>query len=320
MTYLVFNDVNAFTDRAMRATGNPAAICLVDHFPADQVMEQAAFRLKSPMTSFVRITDDPHIFEIRHFSPDGKENHVCGHATLAAAEVVARRNPDLRQGQTVTFKLNPKFAINAANAFTAQIKGRDIHLTVPAVTEMEEVQDKKFYTLLADALGLSEQDFTGPAYYVPRIINYVVGLKDQDTLIRMKPDFAKLKSLAASAEFPHEGIMATTQSQISGFDILTRVFLPIIDVDEDVACGSANCSVVPYWAMKRAGSFDAAKTTFRSLFPYPPTMHDNKVGGVQELTLHPDSAEITVKGQAKFQRTIAMNITPRPQAPAGPKP
>ena len=283
-------------------------------------MEQAAFRLKSPMTSFVRLTDDPLVFEIRHFSPDGKENHVCGHATLAAAEVVARRNPDLRQGQTVIFKLNPKFSINAANAFTAQIRGRDIHLTVPAVTEMQEVKDRKFYTLLADALGLSEQDFTGPAYYVPRIINYVVGIRDQGTLIGMKPDFAKLKALAASAAFPHEGIMATTQSQISGFDIMTRVFLPIIDVDEDVACGSANCSVVPYWAMKRAGSFDAAKTTFRGLFPYPPSMHENKVGGVQELILHPGSAEITVKGQAQFQRSIALNISPRQQRPAGPNP
>ena len=320
MVFLVFNEVNAFTDQAMRATGNPAAICLVDRFPAKAVMEQAALRLQSPMTSFVKRTADPHVFEIRHFSPDGQENHVCGHATLAASEVLARRDPALRQGAEIIFKLNPKFAINAANAFRAKIDGRDIHLTVPAVTEMQEVTERKFYALLADALGVTEQDFTGSAYYVPRIINYVIGLKDQATLLQMKPDFAKLKALAESADFPHEGIMATTPSQIKGFDILTRVFLPVIGVDEDVACGSANCSVVPYWAIKRTGAFDPAKTSFRSLFPYPPKMHENRVGGVQELIFHAAREEITVKGQATFQRDIALNIAPRKHGPSGPKP
>lgn len=291
--------------------GNPAAICLVDRFPEERVMGEAAFRLQSPMTSFVRRTSDPHVFEIRHFAPDGKENHVCGHATLAAAELLARNNPDFRKGATITFKLNPKFKINPANAFTARIDGNDIHLTVPAVTEMQRVDDPEFYRALADTLGVAETDFTGPAYYVPRIINYVVGLRDQDALIKMKPDFAKLKVLAASAKFPHEGIMATAKSDFPGYDIMTRVFLPIIGVDEDVACGSANCSVVPYWALKRQGEFDLAKTMFRAMFPYPPRAHDGVVGGVQDLSFDAAKKEVTIKGQAAYQRAFVLNIGPK---------
>lgn len=318
MGTFVFHDTNAFTDVAMRAIGNPAAICIVDRFPATAVMERAALLLKSPMTSFVRVTQDPTVFDIRHFSPDGKENHVCGHATLAAAETVARRNPDLRNGQDITFRLNPRFSINAQNAFIARVKGNDIRLTVPAISEMQRVEDASFYTLLADALGVAETDFMGAAYYVPRIINYVIGLKDQAALLAMKPDFAKLKMLAASAEFPHEGIMATTRSEMKNFDILTRVFLPIIDVDEDIACGSANCSVVPYWTQKRAGAFDPAKTVFRSLFPYPPRLHEQVTGGVQELTIDHARAEITVRGQATLNRSFSLHV-PSPRLANGPK-
>jgi PhzF family phenazine biosynthesis protein len=314
LAQFVFHDVNAFTKQGLPVIGNPAAICLVDRFPDERVMGEAAFRLQSPMTSFVRRTKDPLVFEIRHFAPDGKENHVCGHATLAAAELLARNNPDLRKGCEITFKLNSKFKINAANAFTARIDGDDISLTVPAVTEMQRVDDQEFYRALAEALGVDEADFTGPAYYVPRIINYVVGLRDQETLIKMKPDFAKLKALASSAKFPHEGIMATAKSDFPGYDIMTRVFLPIIGVDEDVACGSANCSVVPYWTLKRA-VFDPAKTLFRAMFPYPPRTHEGVVGGVQDLSIDHTKKEVTIRGQASYQRAIVLNINPRPRGP-----
>ncbi len=305
-----FYEVNAFTHKGTSAVGNPAAICVVRAFPDEQMMARAAKLLQKPMISFVRYTDDPHVFDIRHFSPDGKENHVCGHATLAAAELLASMTPALRQGRELTFRLNPQYAINADNAFKVRIKGSDIFLTLPAVTELERVDDPDFYRLLAEALRIDARDIVKPSYYAPRIINYVVELRDQKTLLGLKPDFQKLKALALSKDFSHEGIMATAKSEISGYDILTRVFMPVIDVDEDIACGSANCSVVPYWAVKRKGAFPEDKTTFKALFPYPPRMKENKVGGVQELQMDHRNQEIILKGQGTCYRIIRLDLSP----------
>jgi PhzF family phenazine biosynthesis protein len=312
---LVFNEVSAFTRKGRPVLGNPAALCVVDEFPAQEAMERAAKELGRPMTSFLRRTADPDIFDIRHFSPDGKENHVCGHATLAAAEFLAAQAPGRRDGREITFRLNPAYAINAGNAFRARIDGDAIALTVPAVTELERVDDPAFYKRLAEALRVDEAAIVRPAYYAPRIINYVVELKDENTLLAMKPDFAKLKALAASAAFPHEGIMATVKSETQRADILTRVFLPIIDVDEDIACGSANCSVVPYWTMKRPGAFPPGKTAFRGLFPYPPG--GAMLGGVQDLRIDHAKKEIVITGQAAQRGTIKVVLDmPR----RGPKP
>jgi PhzF family phenazine biosynthesis protein len=305
-----FQEINAFTREGENVIGNPATICLVDEFPNLEEMGDCAKQLGTPMTTFLKPTDDPLSFEIRHFSPDGEENHVCGHASVAAAEYLARLDPDLRDDKTITFKLNPKFGINSDNAFYLKVSGQDISLTMPAVTELERVDDPEFYTLLADALNIDETDIVKPCYYAPRIINYVVELKDGKTLLDMQPDFEKLKTLAASEKFSHEGIMATTPSPHDSFDILNRVFLPIIGVDEDLACGSANCSIIPYWAMIKDNAFPDSQDTFNVLFPYPPSLADGFVGGIQDLELDRDKKEVTVTGQAAWQKEHLITTNP----------
>ncbi len=321
----LFHEIRAFTLAGAPVLGNPAMICLVDDFPEDSVMEESARILNSPMTSFVRRTNDPYVFEIRHFSPDGKENHVCGHATVAASELLAQLNPELRKGAEIEFRLNPKYAINQNNAFYAEIHGADISLIMPAVVELQAVTDPQFYTRLAEALGIAEDKIIYPAYFAPRIINYVVEIADEKTLLSMQPDFAKLKALALSQDFRHEGIMATVKSETQGYDILTRVFLPVIDVDEDIACGSANCSVIPYWTLMRPGVFPEEQNNFNVLFPYPPVLDSGKVGGVQHLSININSQEIMLTGQATKCREVTLTIErktdkkpPPPQISNGP--
>lgn len=273
-------------------------------------MNHAAKTLGAPMTSFLQRTPDPLVYDIRHFSPDGNENHICGHATLAAAEHLACLHPVLRQNMDVTFRLNPKYAINTDNAFRATINGDDITLVMPAITELQRMDDPSFYTQLADSLNVAEEDIVKPCYYAPRIINYVVELKDQGLLLAVNPDFKKLKAFAAG-QFPHEGIMLTTPAQMPGFDLLTRVFLPIIGVDEDVACGSSNCSIIPYWTMFRSSAFPPGKQDFTALFPYPPRMHENFVGGVQNLHMDLVKKEIRLTGQAEWQKTHSLDLAPK---------
>lgn len=326
MSKFHFEEINAFTQQGRPALGNPASICLVDHFPHVDVMGQAAKALGTAMTTFISPTGDENVYDIRHFSPDGMENHVCGHATIAAAEFLARQDPALRQGHEIVFKLNPVYGINQDNAFKARIQGHDISLTVPAILDMREMTDPEFYKLLTEALRIDADDIDGAVYYAPRILNYVVAFKDEDTFMHMSPDFEKLKKLAVSDDYKHEGIMATFASAANGtindaeneFDIMTRVFLPIIGVDEDVACGSANCSVIPYWTMKRKGVFPDDKTEFKAIFPYPPEMANGMEGGLQTLQINHEDEEIILTGQATFKKSYDLAVTPQ-KAPS-PKP
>ena len=75
--------VDAFTDRPF--SGNPAAVCLLDDWLADEVMQGIAAENNLSETAFVvpRGSD----FAIRWFTPK-VEMDLCGRATLASAFVL----------------------------------------------------------------------------------------------------------------------------------------------------------------------------------------------------------------------------------------
>jgi len=308
--------LNAFADQAHNAAGNPAAICVVDEFPPDEYMAESARRIGTPMTSFVRCTDDPWTFEIRHFTPGGVEDRICGHATLAASALLAIVYPHVKDRE-VTMKLNPRFNINAANAFKIRIGDEQITMTLPAMDNLEAVEDPEFYSTVADILGIDENDIVRPAYFSPLIENYLIELKDEQALLAMKPDFARLRQFGLTSEkFPNEGIMATALASRPGFDLVGRVFQPVLDVNEDAACGSANCLVLPYWTLKRPEALPPGKTTFRALFPVNP--YGPGAGGAQTLSIDLQEKTIQLGGKAVYMREVFPWPKPAP-APA-PKP
>lgn len=75
--------VDAFAERVF--SGNPAAVCLVDTWPSDDLMQQIARENNLSETAFVRPLS-AH-YGLRWFTPGG-EIDLCGHATLAAAHVI----------------------------------------------------------------------------------------------------------------------------------------------------------------------------------------------------------------------------------------
>jgi len=77
--------VDAFTDKVFG--GNPAAVCPLDHWLSDDVMQRIAMENSVAETAFFIPLDDG--FEIRWFTPE-IEMDLCGHATLATAHVIAR--------------------------------------------------------------------------------------------------------------------------------------------------------------------------------------------------------------------------------------
>ena len=75
--------VDAFTDQIF--SGNPAAVCPLDFWPADELLQQIAAENNLSETAFFKKRGD--LFEIKWFTPVA-EVELCGHATLAAAHIL----------------------------------------------------------------------------------------------------------------------------------------------------------------------------------------------------------------------------------------
>ncbi|WP_142838344.1 PhzF family phenazine biosynthesis protein, partial [Klebsiella pneumoniae] len=78
-----FYQVDAFSKGPF--TGNPAAVCLLEAWPEDSVLQHIATENNLSETAFV--VRQPDGFGLRWFTP-AVEVDLCGHATLAAASVL----------------------------------------------------------------------------------------------------------------------------------------------------------------------------------------------------------------------------------------
>ncbi|NQU58127.1 MAG: PhzF family phenazine biosynthesis protein, partial [Rhodospirillales bacterium] len=75
--------IDAFAERSF--SGNPAAICPLDKWPDDDVMQSIAIENNLSETAFLVGGDGA--YDLRWFTPV-HEVDLCGHATLASAHVV----------------------------------------------------------------------------------------------------------------------------------------------------------------------------------------------------------------------------------------
>ena len=82
---LPFFWVDAFTDSQF--SGSPAAVCIVEAWPDDELMQSVATQNNLSETAFIRPRGDG--WSIRWFTP-AVEVDLCGHATLASASVIRR--------------------------------------------------------------------------------------------------------------------------------------------------------------------------------------------------------------------------------------
>src|SRR5919109_4650358 len=75
--------VDAFTDKPF--SGNPAAVCLLPSWKADNWLQAVAAEMNLSETAF--LVQQADSFDLRWFTPK-LEVDLCGHATLAPAHVL----------------------------------------------------------------------------------------------------------------------------------------------------------------------------------------------------------------------------------------
>ena len=75
--------VDAFAEKVFE--GNPAAICVLDKYPSDDLMLKIAIENNLSETAFA--VKEGENYHLRWFTPGG-EIDLCGHATLATSYVL----------------------------------------------------------------------------------------------------------------------------------------------------------------------------------------------------------------------------------------
>jgi phenazine biosynthesis protein PhzF family len=232
MTTIPFFQVDAFADRPL--TGNPAAVMPLERWIDDDLMQAIAAENNLAETAFtVPSPRDEADYDLRWFTPEA-EVPLCGHATLAAGHILLRSDP-------VRFS-----TLSGVLTVSRQGDVLELDLPAPALREVSELD-------LTDALDLSPS----PAWLADGCNDAaVIELGDEAEVRAVKPDFAALRAI-------HR--MAVVTARGSSQDVVSRVFVPYLGVDEDPVTGSAHAALTAYWA-ERLGrnAFTALQASPRS--------------------------------------------------------
>jgi PhzF family phenazine biosynthesis protein len=210
--------VDAFTDRLFH--GNPAAVCPLDAWLSDELMQQIAMENNLAETAF--FVKKGNGFDIRWFTPK-VEVDLCGHATLASAFVIFEFEGF--RGDIIEFdsRSGPLKAAKDQDFITLDFPS-DPPIEVPA----EEG--------LSAALGLK------PTGFFRGRSDYMLTYRSAAEIEELKPDMRLLSEASC------RGVIVTAPGDES--DFVSRFFAPQSGIDEDPVTGSAHTTLVPYWAAK----------------------------------------------------------------------
>lgn len=208
--------VDAFAERVFE--GNPAAVCVLEQWLPDSVMQKIAVENNLSETAFTVKADDH--YGLRWFTPGG-EIDLCGHATLGTAFVLANfyePESDYFVFETMSGRLEVR---RDGDFFEMDFPSR-----MPVPTALTPEMLAAFST-------------APKAAYLSRDLMLV--FDDEASVREYQPDWSKLRAI-------RDGIGVLITAPSAEYDFVSRCFFPEIDVPEDPVTGSAHCNFIPYWA------------------------------------------------------------------------
>jgi PhzF family phenazine biosynthesis protein len=212
--------VDAFTDRLFK--GNPAAVCPLEQWLADEQMQAIALENNLSETAFFVQNGDGDGYALRWFTP-ATEVDLCGHATLAAAFVIMNC---LSPGeQRVLFHTR-------SGQLTVTREGDRYTLDFPA----RPPQRCQPHPRLIEALGTAPVEILAAR-------DYLAVYRNEEEVRTLEPNLELL------AQMDRFAVIVTAPGG-GGVDFVSRFFAPAKGVPEDPVTGSAHCTLVPYWAKR----------------------------------------------------------------------
>ncbi len=209
--------IDAFSNRVF--AGNPAAVCPLEEWLEDSVLQAIAQENNLSETAFF-VTEE-NGYHIRWFTPVA-EVDLCGHATLATAFVIFNY-------------LEP--SLSEVN-FTSR-SGR---LTVVRENELLSMDFPSQPPLPCEAPKELVNGLRKEPLEVLYSEDYFVLFSSEKQIRELNPDMGMLKKLDL------RGVIVTAKG--NKVDFVSRFFAPKFGIDEDPVTGSAHCALTPYWANK----------------------------------------------------------------------
>ena len=208
--------VDAFADAVFK--GNPAAVCPLDEWLDDDLLQSIASENNLSETAFFVAKDGA--YDLRWFTP-AAEVDLCGHATLATAHVVFEHVE--RKASDVHF--------DTRSGRLSVARGADglLAMDFPAQPGSEIAVGED----MIQALGAEPSHVYGG-------VDFMAVFERESQIRGIEPDFAALK------EFERRGVIITAPGE--DVDFVSRFFAPKYDIPEDPVTGSAHCMLTPYWA------------------------------------------------------------------------
>jgi len=222
--------VDAFADRIF--SGNPAAICPLDHWLHEEEMQKIAMENNLAETAFYVKAGDQ--YQIRWFTPS-TEVDLCGHATLASAFILF--DQEGYGGNVIHF-----FSHRSGDLFVRK-DGEWLILDFPAdpcvstplTQEILDGFDRK-----------PKKAFKGKT-------DLMLVFDDEQDVRNIIPKFR------AISQFKCRGVIITAKGEDVNF--VSRFFAPQSGIDEDPVTGSSHTTLIPYWA----GQLQKMEMTARQL-------------------------------------------------------
>jgi len=233
--------IDAFANKLFE--GNPAAVCPLQSWLPDTLMQQIAAENNLSETAFFVPTDSG--FHIRWFTPIA-EVDLCGHATLASAYVifyilgydntevhVCSKTGMLFENNTINFN-------SRSGLLKVSKKDNSLEMEFPVQTPKSCPTPKTLATA-----------FKHKPIECLKAKDYIVVFNNEDEVLNAQPELIKLSKLDL------RGVIITAPAK--NYDFVCRFFAPKYGINEDPVTGSAYTQLAPYWAEKLGKNNFSAK-------------------------------------------------------------
>jgi PhzF family phenazine biosynthesis protein len=212
--------IDAFANRPFQ--GNPAAVCPLDAWLEDDVLQAIAAENNLSETAF--FVPEGAGFRLRWFTP-AVEVDLCGHATLATGHVVL--NHLMLLGREVAFETR-------SGTLHVRRNGKGLTMDFPALPTGDEIEASPE---IVEAMGLA-----------PIAAMKIRELHNAPYLLLVYETEAQVAGLTPAFASLGANVIATAPGD--SVDFVSRFFAPMSGIDEDPVTGSAHCTLAPYWAQR----------------------------------------------------------------------
>jgi len=209
--------IDAFASKLFE--GNPAAVCPLDEWLSDEIMQSIA--AENNLSETVFFVPKGNGFHIRWFTP-ASEVDLCGHATLASAYVLF----NILGYKKDRIEFDSKSGILAVTQDNEWLV-LDFPLQPPVPCDIPDEIVAAFDKMPIECLKAED---------------FIVVFEREIDIESANPDLGQLLKLDL------RGVIITAKS--TRYDFVSRFFAPKYGIPEDPVTGSAYTQLAPYWASK----------------------------------------------------------------------